>query len=228
MDSVEESCGINVLPEMVFADACVELTHGDFSYSFRTLEALCMVGSEADPELKVQAATVWNESRSEELGEINDVSELDKRVNFDWTFSTEYKGTCNRDTVPTEEGIDFHTLTRPDPILFFEEVILFEDELADNGGAELVVFIRVMPTCFYVLMRYFLRVDGVLFRTHETRLFHSFSSDYLIREYTVKELSHDKLVTALTTAGLPVKLTDGNIVSRVLLLKSEEKHKIQI
>ena len=44
-----------------------------------------------------------------------------------------------------------------------------------------------MPSCFFLLMRFFLRVDGVLSRIHDTRLYHEFDSDYLIREYTEKE-----------------------------------------
>lgn len=44
-----------------------------------------------------------------------------------------------------------------------------------------------MPTYWYVLMRYFLRVDDVLVRSHETRMFHLLNTDYVLREYTVKE-----------------------------------------
>lgn len=44
-----------------------------------------------------------------------------------------------------------------------------------------------MPTYWYVLLRYFLRVDDVLVRSHETRMFHLLNSDYVLREYTVKE-----------------------------------------
>lgn len=33
-----------------------------------------------------------------------------------------------------------------------------------------------MPTCIFLLARFTLRVDNVLFRTHDTRIFHSFAS----------------------------------------------------
>lgn len=41
-----------------------------------------------------------------------------------------------------------------------------------------------MPTSFFVLARFSLRVDGVLFRIFDTRLYHSFSSDppLIVRE----------------------------------------------
>lgn len=43
---------------------------------------------------------------------------------------------------------------------------------------------RVMPTSFFVLARFWLRVDGVLFRIFDTRLYHSFSSSppLIVRE----------------------------------------------
>jgi len=34
-------------------------------------------------------------------------------------------------------AINYEVLKRPDPILFYDELILFEDELADNGAAQL-------------------------------------------------------------------------------------------
>jgi type 2A phosphatase activator TIP41 len=41
-----------------------------------------------------------------------------------------------------------------------------------------------MPTCFFILSRFTLRVDHVLFRTHDTRIYHSFASapPLLVRE----------------------------------------------
>jgi type 2A phosphatase activator TIP41 len=42
---------------------------------------------------------------------------------------------------------------------------------------------RVMADCFFVLLRYFLRVDEVLVRLYDTRVFGSFDSNYLLREF---------------------------------------------
>ncbi|EEC45179.1 predicted protein, partial [Phaeodactylum tricornutum CCAP 1055/1] len=56
------------------------------------------------------------------------------------------------------------------PILFFDEIILFEDDLHDNGQVEFSVKLRVMPSCAYVLARLWLRVDNVVVRIRETRL----------------------------------------------------------
>lgn len=50
---------------------------------------------------------------------------------------------------------------------------------------------RVMPSCFLVLQRFFLRIDNVMFRVNDTRLYHEFDKPFLIREYSNRELSYD-------------------------------------
>lgn len=50
-----------------------------------------------------------------------------------------------------------------------------------------------MPSGFYVLARYWMRLDHVVVRLHETRIHHLFGRDHLIREYTRKEESFDAL-----------------------------------
>ena len=44
-----------------------------------------------------------------------------------------------------------------------------------------------MPGTFYILLRYFLRIDNVMLRVNDTRIYHEFGKDYLIREYTSRE-----------------------------------------
>ena len=95
-----------------------------------------------------------------------------------------------------QERIPMELLTQPDPILYYDDVILFEDELADNGSAVMSMKLRVMPSCFFALQRFFLRVDDVLFRVIEIRLFHQFGRDYLLREYQEKYSPSDVLMAA--------------------------------
>lgn len=60
---------------------------------------------------------------------------------------------------------------------------------------------RVMPTCFFLLSRFFLRVDNVLFRVFDTRIYHSFTGDaespsgapYVVRETSGWEASYNKI-----------------------------------
>lgn len=58
---------------------------------------------------------------------------------------------------------------------------------------------RVMPTCAYLLMRFFLRVDGIVFRVYDTRLFLDFHKNYFIREWTHKELDYQSVVQVSLT-----------------------------
>lgn len=80
---------------------------------------------------------------------------------YDWTFTTTYKGTLLPEgsdetastaecSAETEDKIDLNRLRAPEPMLFFDEVVLFEDELADNGISFLsakVVRASCSPSC---------------------------------------------------------------------------------
>lgn len=50
---------------------------------------------------------------------------------------------------------------RRDPIRWHKEIILYEDELHDNGISKVFVKIRVMDYCFLCLLRQWLRIDGI-------------------------------------------------------------------
>lgn len=89
--------------------------------------------------------------------------------------------------LPSEERINIEKLKIPEQISFFDEICLFEDELSDHGTAHLTVKIRVMPTSFFILQRFFLRVDNVVIRVYDTRIHHEVQNNYLIREYIEKE-----------------------------------------
>jgi type 2A phosphatase activator TIP41 len=46
-----------------------------------------------------------------------------------------------------------------------------------------------MEDSFFGLLRYFLRVDGVMLRLFDTRFYHRFGSDSVLREFAVRENS---------------------------------------
>ncbi len=52
---------------------------------------------------------------------------------------------------------------------------------------EMTVRLRVMPTTFFILQRFYLRVDGVLVRIIDTRIFGEKGVPYLLREWTRRE-----------------------------------------
>lgn len=91
------------------------------------------------------------------------------------------------------EPIPIELLKRPDPILFFEEVVLYESELDDNGISIVSCKLRVMPDRMLLLCRLFMRLDQVLVRIRDTRIYVDFNTGKVIRDYTEKEEKFDKV-----------------------------------
>jgi type 2A phosphatase activator TIP41 len=95
-----------------------------------------------------------------------------------------------------------------------------------------------MPTCIFILSRFTLRVDNVLFRTHDTRMFHSFTSNppLVVRQVSgweapynrVKRVGHitrnryyyshsnPKKLQQLPRHDDLTPLTDANFIAKIL------------
>lgn len=106
----------------------------------------------------------------------------------------------------TDERIDINKLKVREDILFYDDVTLYEDELADHGTAQYSVKVRVMPKSLFILARYYLRVDGVLARINDTRIYHELSKGYLLREYTNREAKLESLNLSVSTLVNPNEL----------------------
>ncbi len=165
-------------------------------------------------KIEVKDASIW---KSKDMSKVKDFKQIE--VISDWTYSSTYKGNVrylSKDTQrikretsldlsspvhshvhlkveSTEEAIPLEMLGRDNPILHFDEVFLYEDDLGDQGYTRMSLRFRVMKDCFYVLVRYYLRVDEVLVRIYDTRIFHQFDRNYVIREFTHKQSTYDEL-----------------------------------
>lgn len=71
--------------------------------------------------------------------------------------------------------------------------MLFEDELGDNGEAKLNVKVRVMPSGFFALSRFYMRVDDVIVRIYETRIHYEQGNNFMLRESTKRECVYSQL-----------------------------------
>lgn len=190
------------LPSMLFDQSRLSLSYTpsrktanreQFGLNFDAVSALRLVG-EADPKIKVKAAAQWASNKRRKDVEVRTINQAS-----DWTFSTKYGGHLVMDTETSriensDKGqtdlkvIDYEALRDTKlPILFSSQVVLYEDELDDNGTASYKVRIRVMPEFFFILARFFLRVDGVLIRIYDTRYFHHFGSPVIVREVLHRE-----------------------------------------
>lgn len=188
------------LPEMIFGSNLVRIVHdptGD-SVEFNTLDALDLLENDSDFKVAYHKEWLLTRPKAELTVAHNKAnpSEMESVKPYDWTYSTNYKGsvrTKSAQFVATQNRIPTDRLLQPDPILFYDEAILFEDELGDNGILMLLTKIRVMPSCMLLLCRFFLRVDDVVFRIRDTRLFVDFDSNQVLREYKVQQADYADL-----------------------------------
>ena len=67
------------------------------------------------------------------------------------------------------------------------------DDLDDCGQAIFSIRVRAMADCFYALLRSYTRVDSVAVRIFDTRVFHSYDSRCILREFQHKEGSFEEI-----------------------------------
>lgn len=204
----EEKLQTSHMPEMVFGNSSLILKHAasGTKIHFNAFDALSGWKSEALPPVEVPAAAMWK-FRSKPFQQVI--------LDYDYTFTTPYKGSeeiemdrdklagehtaedrCSLCWEDCEEKIDVVALAEKEPILFYDEVILYEDELADNGISLLTVKVRVMPSGWFLLLRFWLRVDGVLMRLRDTRMHCVFGQSafpIIKRECCWREVTFDAL-----------------------------------
>lgn len=140
--------------------------------------------------LKSSDASLWKKKR-EKASEESIESTVSSVFHYDWTYSTPYCGNVVgvQDWTGLESsGIPMHLLTdQTVPILYFDQVVMIEDDLHDNGLVQYSAKIRVMPTCVYVLAKLFVRIDHVLLRLRECRVLIHFQKNQIYRDITWRE-----------------------------------------
>lgn len=202
-------------PEMIFPENTLQIQLIDSENTatpcfieFNALDALKVVDSK-HPDVKVASSHEWQESRKE--------STLKPVLKpFDWTFTTEYKGTVKGFQISkTHDRIDLEKLKIHEEILHFQELPLFEDELGDNGCSMLFAKFRCMPSGFFVLLRFYLRVDGVMARINDTRFHWEKGNRFIKREFSsrenwVKYMSEKEIETILDPNALWSYLPEVN------------------
>ncbi|KVH93321.1 TIP41-like protein [Cynara cardunculus var. scolymus] len=224
LQSWEEKLQTSHLPEMIFGDSSLVLKHmsSGTKIQFNAYDALVGWKKEALPPVEVPAAAQWK-FRSKPFQQVI--------LDYDYTFTTPYSGS---ETVETgseadsegnscclkweecEEQINVVALASKEPILFYDEVILYEDELADNGVSLLTVKV--------------LRVDGVLMRLRDTRILCTFSENtkpVILREICWRESTFK----ALASKGYPsdsASYNDPNVISQRLPIVLHKTQKLKV
>lgn len=237
----EEKLQTSHFPEMIFGNSFLILKHvaSGVKIHFNAFDALTGWKLEALPPVEVPAAAKWK-FRSKPFQEVI--------LDYDYTFTTPYCGSqmfeINSEKVvgdvslsgtslhweDCEEKIDVAALSSKEPILFYDEVVLYEDELADNGVSLLTVKVRVMPSGWFLLLRFWLRVDGVLMRLRDTRMHCAFSEQafpVILRESCWRESTFN----ALAAKGYQVDIAaynDPSIISQRLPIIKHRTQKLKL
>uniref|UniRef100_A0A5K3FQQ6 TIP41-like protein n=1 Tax=Mesocestoides corti TaxID=53468 RepID=A0A5K3FQQ6_MESCO len=201
-EQFESQVALPNVPEMIFSKNSLSLSlsksdEEKAKIEFLALDALKLVDKKA-VSVEVPAAKEWRETHLQKYSIFKP---------FDWTFSTPYNGTLTGKwrVEQTSEGLDYDFLRSRQPILLFGDLNLFEDELGDNGISTLNVKVRVMPTGFFVLQRFFLRVDGIMLRVWDTRLQWRQGDRYVLRD--VKRLDSAEWLPSM--AGVQSDTAEG-------------------
>eukprot|EP01080_Neovahlkampfia_damariscottae_P005838 gene5838-9661_t len=136
MSELEEKLNVHLLPEMVFeSELNFENTTNNFKLKFNYFDALngstkvVLKNNKNIVEVKVDYA--WEKKENF----------VEREENIDWTFTSISSGIIEneKEIKITQELIDYELLKEKQPILFYEEIILYEDELHDNGVAKFTV-----------------------------------------------------------------------------------------
>ncbi|GAV08941.1 hypothetical protein RvY_18559 [Ramazzottius varieornatus] len=181
------------LPDMVFVQnrLVVAFFWGKFGIEFNAVDAVNSIRDTPTTDARVASAEVWQAARSESLK-----THTTHAVQYDWTYTPHYRGTIfgqGLKVEPTDLQLDMNLLTKKDPVMFFDELQLYGDELDDNGCAELEIKIRIVESYMFILLRFYLRVDHVMVRIQDTRLFLEKDKPYMLREFSVRESSISNL-----------------------------------
>mmetsp|Transcript_4334 Transcript_4334/g.5978 ORF Transcript_4334/g.5978 Transcript_4334/m.5978 type:complete len:311 (+) Transcript_4334:64-996(+) len=236
------------LPEILFGNSFMKVwrLEGHFQLRFDALGTLRdWVASHVRDEaqiIKVPEAEIWS-THTADAGF--------KHEEYDWTFGNRYCGSLEQfigewgsqedgekvdneglisypQWISTAEGgIQWEMLQTRDPILFYDEVVLFEDYLHDHGYVQSSAKLRVMPKCWFLLLRFWLRVDGILIKVWDVRYFHCFETSEIWREKKYAETSFERLAET----GLPLDIQsyqDPNVFYRHLEVKDISNERLEI
>jgi len=214
------------MPEMYFGENIVEIENVGLSCSIKFTAANALKDWTKAPSLP----NVYSQKHPHP-DQRTTIDDLQVSHNtFDWTFTSFYQGTLSEHLkfVDSEEKIDYDLLKQRDPILCYDDVPLYEDELHDLGTSAFSIKFRVMPTCFFVLARFWARVDGHdgFCRAFETRLFHRFGSKTLVRESVYKENTNAELYARHTAD--PTFYLDPNKVIPLLDTRKQANEAAQL
>ena len=58
-----------------------------------------------------------------------------------------------------------------------------------------------MESGYFILLRFYLRVDNVLVKVHDTRIHCEYNKNYILREYSVRQSAYAAINVSLLNCG---------------------------
>ena len=203
----ENGLYISHLPEIFYGFNRLFLINEsqNFCYEFNPLQMLSLTNNNVRQKLLKEKEIYYIPTQAKSQYSKTD----DTKNEMDWSFSSPYMGhitsinNCimNKYYPKINETKKFRTEKsnmifpeiKVENVLNYNQVQFFEDELGDIGLSEGKIGFGVMDQCFLGLMRCYLRVDNMLVRNIDTKIYHKFGEKYIIRNFTVKEKTYDEL-----------------------------------
>lgn len=92
-----------------------------------------------------------------------------------------------------ENVIPLHKLGQDNPITFYQQGSIYEDELDDNGLIQYEYKFRTMAGSWFALVRNYARIDEVAVLIYDTRLYWEKGWSKIARQFMVRRCSWAEL-----------------------------------
>ena len=203
----ENKLYINHLPEIFYGLNRLFLINKskNFCYEFNPIQMLSLTNENIRKKLLKEKEIYYIPSPAKsQYSKPNDIKNEE-----DWSFSSPYMGHISsiKDNImikyypeiketkkfKIEKSKIKFPETKVENVLNYNKIQFFEDELGDIGFSEGKIGFGVMNDFFLGLMRCYLRVDNMLVRNIDTKIYHKFGDNYIIRNFLVKEKNYDEL-----------------------------------
>ena len=203
----ENKLHINHLPEIFYGFNRLFLINKskNFCYEFNPLQMLSLANYTQRKKLLKEKEIYYIPNQAKSQYSKTD----DSKNEEDWSFSSPYMGhitsinnspmskyypEIKETKVFKKEKTNLkYPETKVENVLNYNQIHFFEDELGDIGFSEGKIGFGVMNECFLGLMRCYLRVDNMVVRNIDTKIYHKFGDNYIIRNFLVKEKTYDEL-----------------------------------
>ena len=203
----ENKLHINHLPEIFYGFNRLFLINKskNFCYEFNPLQMLSLANYSLRKKLLKEKEIYYIPNQAKSQYSKTD----DSKNEEDWSFSSPYMGHITSINISPmskyypeiketkvfkkEKTNIKYPETKVENVLNYNQIHFFEDELGDIGFSEGKIGFGVMNECFLGLMRCYLRVDNMVVRNIDTKIYHKFGDNYIIRNFLVKEKTYDEL-----------------------------------